>query len=34
MTVLFSTIVVLVGIIGLIIIRPIESAYKNFTANS
>ncbi len=33
MTVLFSTIVVLVGIIGLIIIRPIETAYKNLTAN-
>ncbi len=33
MTVLFSTIVVLVGIIGLIIIGPIESAYENLTAN-
>lgn len=33
MTVLFS-IIVLVGIIGLVMIRPVKSAYKNFTANS
>ncbi len=33
MTVLFSTIVVLVGIIGLVVIRPIEIAYENLTAN-
>ncbi len=33
MTVLFSTIVVLVGIIGLIIISPIKIAYENLTAN-